>query len=64
MHVMTWRATSISPCEQGKILIFVASQDKCDQVFRDLLRSGRALHTHMPPLLHPNAPPDTHMTPL
>jgi ATP-dependent RNA helicase DDX46/PRP5 len=26
--------------EQGKILIFVASQDKCDQVFRDLLRSG------------------------
>jgi ATP-dependent RNA helicase DDX46/PRP5 len=26
--------------EQGKIIIFVASQDKCDQVFRDLLRSG------------------------
>ena len=26
--------------ERGKIIIFVASQDKCDQVFRDLLRSG------------------------
>ena len=26
--------------ERGKIIIFVASQDKCDLVFRDLLRSG------------------------
>jgi ATP-dependent RNA helicase DDX46/PRP5 len=26
--------------ERGKIIIFVAKQDKCDRVFRDLLRSG------------------------
>jgi len=27
-------------CEKGKILIFVSSQDKCDSLFRDLLKSG------------------------
>ena len=26
--------------EQGKVLIFVSSQLKCDNLFRDLLRSG------------------------
>jgi len=26
--------------EQGKVIIFVASQDKCDTIFRDLLKSG------------------------
>ena len=26
--------------ERGKVIVFVHSQDKCDQVFRDLLRSG------------------------
>mmetsp|Transcript_21980 Transcript_21980/g.61010 ORF Transcript_21980/g.61010 Transcript_21980/m.61010 type:complete len:663 (-) Transcript_21980:249-2237(-) len=26
--------------EKGKILVFVSSQDKCDSVFRDLLKSG------------------------
>jgi ATP-dependent RNA helicase DDX46/PRP5 len=26
--------------ERGKLLIFVASQDRCDQLFRDLLRAG------------------------
>ena len=26
--------------EQGKVIIFVASQDKCDTVFKDLLKSG------------------------
>ena len=26
--------------EKGKILIFVASQDRCDAIFRDLLRAG------------------------
>lgn len=26
--------------EQGKILIFVSSQDRCDSLFRDLLRAG------------------------
>jgi len=26
--------------ERGKVIIFVASQDKCDTIFRDLLKSG------------------------
>ena len=26
--------------ERGKVIVFVHSQDKCDQVVRDLLRSG------------------------
>ena len=26
--------------EKGKVLVFVHSQEKCDQIFRDLLRSG------------------------
>ena len=26
--------------ERGKLLIFVSSQDRCDTLFRDLLRSG------------------------
>ncbi|CAI7874731.1 unnamed protein product [Closterium sp. NIES-53] len=27
-------------CDKGKILVFVHSQDKCDALFRDLLKSG------------------------
>ena len=26
--------------ERGKLLIFVSSQDRCDTLFRDLLRAG------------------------
>ena len=31
-----------APCryERGKLLIFVSSQDRCDTLFRDLLRAG------------------------
>ena len=31
------------PCrryERGKLIIFVSSQDRCDTLFRDLLRAG------------------------
>lgn len=32
-----------APCrryERGKLIIFVSSQDRCDALFRDLLRAG------------------------
>ncbi len=31
-----------NPCryEKGKLIIFVSSQDRCDTLFRDLLRAG------------------------
>ncbi len=34
--------THAHPCryERGKVLIFVNSQDRCDTLFRDLLRAG------------------------
>ena len=31
---------------QGKVLVFVQTQDQCDNLFRDLLKVRAALHTH------------------